>query len=212
MKLQLALDDIGLQESLVLLDSIKEYIDIIEIGTPFLIRDGVSSVRIIKETFPTKEVLADAKIMDAGRYEAELCFYAGADYVTVLGVTDLSTVKECVKLANELNKKIVIDMICVNDMPEKIRVLENIGVHGLAVHTGVDQQEQGRTPLDDLVVMKQYVKNSEISVAGGINANNIHQYITYKPEVVIVGSGICNAKNPKDEALKIYKQINEVDV
>ena len=39
------------------------------------------------------EVLCDAKIMDAGAYEAQLAYDAGADYVTVLGITDDLTIK-----------------------------------------------------------------------------------------------------------------------
>ena len=35
--------------------------------------------------------------MDAGEYEAEETFKAGADYCTVLGVTDTLTIEGCVK-------------------------------------------------------------------------------------------------------------------
>ena len=45
-------------------------------------------------------------------------------------------------------------MICVEDIPKWVRELEAIGVHGIAVHTGVDQQKAGRTPLEDLKVIK----------------------------------------------------------
>ena len=34
MKLQIALDDVTLEEALALVDRVKKYIDIIEIGTP----------------------------------------------------------------------------------------------------------------------------------------------------------------------------------
>lgn len=87
MKLQIALDDITLEDALVLVGKVRDYIDIIEIGTPFVYEYGMQAVRAMKEHFPDKEVLADMKIMDAGFYEAEEALKAGADYVTVLGVT-----------------------------------------------------------------------------------------------------------------------------
>lgn len=91
MKLQLALDELTLPEALVFIDKVVDDVDIIEVGTPFLIREGVNAIKAIKEKYPHKEVLADAKIMDGGHFESQLLFDAGADYVTVLGVTDVLT-------------------------------------------------------------------------------------------------------------------------
>ena len=94
MKLQLALDDLTMDEALELTTKVQEHIDIIAIGTPFVYQEGMRAVQIFKERFPDKEVLADMKIMDAGYYEAEEALKVGADYVTVLGVTDNLTIKE----------------------------------------------------------------------------------------------------------------------
>ena len=107
MKLQIALDEVTIEQGLLLCEQVREQIDIIEIGTPVLVREGLHAVRAFREHFPEKEILADAKIMDAGEWEAKMCFEAGADYVTVLAVTDLLTIKECVKTAKEFGKQIV---------------------------------------------------------------------------------------------------------
>ena len=101
MKLQLALDDITLEDAVELLDKVHPYVDIIEVGSPFIIEEGMRPVRIFKEKYPDCEILADTKIMDAGEYEAEETFKAGADYCTVLGVTDTLTIEGCVKAAKE---------------------------------------------------------------------------------------------------------------
>jgi 3-hexulose-6-phosphate synthase len=68
-KLQLALDTVGLKEAFSLLGEVSSFIDIVEVGTPFIIRDGISAVTEIKTTLPSMEVLADLKIMDAGEFE-----------------------------------------------------------------------------------------------------------------------------------------------
>ena len=101
MKLQLALDELTLPEALAFIDKVVDDVDIIEVGTPFLIREGVKAIKAIKEKYPHKEVLADAKIMDGGHFESQLLFDAGADYVTVLGVTDVLTIQSCIRASKE---------------------------------------------------------------------------------------------------------------
>lgn len=71
MKLQLALDDLSLQEALTLAQQVQDAIDIFEIGTPFILRSGMEAVRIFNARFPNHEILADTKIMDAGYYEGK---------------------------------------------------------------------------------------------------------------------------------------------
>ncbi|MBQ6595449.1 MAG: 3-hexulose-6-phosphate synthase [Clostridia bacterium] len=208
MKLQIALDDLTLEQALDLMDKVRDHVDIIEIGTPLVYRCGMEAVRVMKERYPDKEVLADMKIMDAGAYEAEEAFEVGADYVTVLGVTDDLTIRGCIETAEKYGREIVVDMICVSDMPSRIAVLEALGVHGLAVHTGTDQQAAGRTPLDDLRLMSACAKKAKISVAGGIKPSTIPDYAAYRPEVMIVGGGICHAEDPVAAVKEIYEMIH----
>jgi 3-hexulose-6-phosphate synthase len=203
MKLQLALDEMSLSESLLFLDKVKKSVDIVEIGTPFVIREGLKAITEIKHCFPQLEVLADLKIMDAGYYESELAFNAGADYVTVLGVTDILTIKGCIEIANKLGKKVVVDMICVPDIPERIRQLEAVHAHILSVHTGADQQAAGREPIEDLRIMVEHTRSSGVSVAGGINSTSVAKYVALNPDIIIVGSGITRNADPEKEVAAI---------
>jgi len=132
---------------------------------------------------------------------------AGADYVTVLGVSEDATVRNCLETAARYGREIVVDMICVPDLPGRIRELEALGVQGLAVHTGVDQQAAGRTPLDDLRRMTACAQKAKISVAGGIRPDTVAEYAAYRPEVVIVGGGIIHAPDPVAAAAAIARQL-----
>lgn len=110
-KLQIALDDISLENVMKLLEKVEGYVDIVEIGTPLIMEYGSCAVREIRKRYPKLEILFDGKIMDAGSYEAELAYKAGADYVTVLGVTDDRTIADVVHTAKNAGKKVMVDMI-----------------------------------------------------------------------------------------------------
>lgn len=207
MKLQLALDDLSLEQAIALAERVRDHIDIIEAGTPLIYGYGMAAVRALKERFPEKLVLADMKIMDSGALETEEAMDAGADYVTVLGVSEDATVKNCLEAAARYGREVVVDMICVPDLPGRIRALEALGVRGLAVHTGVDQQAAGRTPLDDLRLMTACAKRAKISVAGGIRPETAAEYAACRPEVLIVGGGIIHAPDPVAAAAAIARQL-----
>ena len=203
MKLQLAIDELNLAEALEALKELHPYVDIVEVGTPFLIDAGREAVRQIKASYPKLEVLCDAKIMDAGSYEAQLAYDAGAEYVTVLGITDDLTIKGCVEQAQKQDRQVMVDLICVQNYAERIPVIEALGVDVIAVHTGADQQHAGRTPLEDLKELKQYTKKVKVAVAGGINSETVGDYVALEPDIVIVGSGILNADDPLKAAKSI---------
>lgn len=208
MKLQLAIDELTLTEALEVLKDIHPYIDIVEVGTPFLIDAGREAVRQIKETYPQLEVLCDAKIMDAGAYEAQLAYDAGADYVTVLGITDDLTIKGCVEQAQKQERQVMVDLICVENFAKRVPIIEAFGVDIIAVHTGADQQQVGRTPLEDLKELKQYAKAVQVAVAGGINAETIGDYVALDPDIVIAGSGILKADDPVAAAKEMKAALN----
>ncbi len=207
MKLQLALDDLSLDAAVTLLEGLSDYVDIIEIGTPFLLECGMEAVRAMKRRFPDKELLCDAKIMDGGRTEATYAFRAGADYVTVLGVADEATVRAVVETAKAWQRQVVVDLLCVEDFEQSLPALEALGADIVAVHVGIDQQLSGRTPLQDLIQIKSIAGRAHVSVAGGVNAATLSQYLAHRPDIVVVGGAIVWAANPAAEAKNIYNQI-----
>ncbi len=195
MKLQAALDTLTLAECEALMDEVRESIDVIEVGTPFVIEEGMVPVRALKARYPEKEVLADVKIMDAGEYEADKCFAAGADIVTVLGASNDATIEGVVKSAKKHNGKVMVDMIAVKNLAERTAELDAMGVDYICVHTAFDVQSTGKNPLDELMIVNKVIKNAKSAVAGGVKLATIDAIVAEGAEIIVVGGAICNAED-----------------
>jgi 3-hexulose-6-phosphate synthase len=204
-ELQLALDFVTIAEAKAILAEVGDGIDIVEIGTPFVIQEGIRAVREIAEAFPKIKVLADLKIMDAGEHESKMAFLAGADYVTVLGAADDATIRASVAEADRHGKSIVVDMIGVADMDKRARAIDALGAHYICVHTAFDIQSTGADPLEELKVVKAAVKRAKTAVAGGIKIATLPPIAKEAPEIVIVGGGITGQADKRAAALEMKR-------
>lgn len=205
MKMQLALDDMSLMDAVRLCQEVSELIDIVEIGTPLLLLEGMRSVSVIRGALPRHEILADTKIVDAGASEAAMAFDAGADYCTVLGVSDDRTILSTLEVANERRGNVFVDLICVVDIARRVKQLEQLGARYLAVHTGLDRQAQGITPFAEFQAAKGAATVSTLSVAGGINQDTVDPYRQAAADIVVIGSAITRASDPLTAALALSK-------
>lgn len=206
MKLQLALDLVDCQGAKAILSEVHDLIEIVEIGTPFLLKEGVRAITEIKNAYPLLIVLADVKIMDGGDYEARLAYDAGADIVTVLGAAASVTIQNVVKAARAYQKHVMVDMIAVEPIEQRAVQIDRFGVDYICVHTGTDVQAQGKGPLDELQRVSAITRNARIAVAGGINRETLPQILPYHPEIVIVG-GAITAKTDKRQAVLAIKEV-----
>ncbi|AKF24789.1 3-hexulose-6-phosphate synthase [Sulfurovum lithotrophicum] len=206
MKLQLAIDVLTTDEAFALVQETRKYIDIIEIGTPLIKHEGIKLVKSMRTLFPEKTLLVDLKTMDVGEYEANYCFEAGADIVTVLGVADINTIKGTIKSAKKHGKKALVDMINVPNKTALAKKVNKLGADFVGIHSGIDQQNAGQSPLSDLKEVSKNVK-IPLAVAGGINLDTIDDIVKLKPEIIVVGGAITGTKDPKKAAKAIAKRI-----
>ncbi|MBE3072478.1 MAG: orotidine 5'-phosphate decarboxylase [Acidobacteria bacterium] len=211
-RLQLAIDFLEADGAEALLAKVRDLIDIVEVGTPVIIRDGVGTVRRLHGSFPDLSILADLKIADGGRFEASLAFEAGARIVTVMATAADVTVAEAVHAAREHGGEIMVDLMGVKDIARRAAQVERLGVHYVCVHTAVDEQRAGARvvgrALAGLRAVSRALRTAGTAVAGGITPVTARELAPLAPSIVIVGSGITRAVDPRAAAAAIREALD----
>lgn len=209
MKLQLALDLVDIPGAIELIKEVEEYVDVVEIGTPVVINEGLKAVKEVKAAFPDLTVLADLKIMDAAGYEVSQAAAAGADIITILGAAEDESIKGAVEEAKKQGKQILVDMIAVKDIEARAKELDELGADYICVHTGYDLQAVGQNSFEDLHTIKSVVKNAKTAVAGGIKLESLAEVIKQQPDLIIVGGGITSKDDKKATASEMKELIKQ---
>jgi 3-hexulose-6-phosphate synthase len=202
-EIQMALDSLDFDATMALAEQVAPYVDILEIGTPCIIYNGLKLVKALKAAHPDKKILVDLKTMDAGEYEATPFFEAGGDITTVLGASDMATMKGVIKAANANNAEAQIDLIGVEDKAAVAKEAAANGAHIIGVHTGLDAQAAGQTPFEDLKTIAGLGLNVKVSVAGGINKDTIQSTVQAGADIVVVGAAIYGAPSPAESAKEL---------
>lgn len=206
-KLQVALDG-ELTAAFEILAQVRPFIDIAEIGTPLIYREGMTAVQQIRQHYPDLTLLADLKIMDAGAEEAQIAFAAGADIVTVLGVTNDATVAGAVKSARQHGGQIMADLMQVANLLERATQLMQLGCAVLCVHTAYDLQSSQDSPYHELAQLRQHLPAAQLAIAGGVSLEKLDAIYPHQPDIVIVGGAITRAAVPAQSARLLYQRIN----
>jgi 3-hexulose-6-phosphate synthase len=197
MKLQLALDTESLAAARAVLEATADLVDIAEVGTPLVLREGAAVIRALKKEFPRLSILADFKIMDAGAEEAEIAFAAGADIVTVLAAAETVTIQRACEAAKKAGREVMADLIAVAVPARRAAEAAEAGVHYLCCHTAFDMQSTGADPVRELAELRSAFHGARLAVAGGVTPERIGLLKPYRPEVVIVGGYVTRAADPR---------------
>src|SRR2546427_9087991 len=205
--LQVALDHMHRKRALLAAkEAVDGGADWLEAGTPLIKSEGMEVVRELKKSCPGKKIVADLKTMDTGAFETEIAAKAGADVITVMGVTDDATSLEAVKAARRYGAKIMVDLMRVPDKPARAKELEKLGVDYLNMHVSIDEQMIAHTPLQELKAVAS-ATSLPVAVAGGLNSETVAQAVAAGASILIVGGAIIKAENVADATRTIQKAI-----
>jgi 3-hexulose-6-phosphate synthase len=202
-RIQLALDLLGLDRALVVAAAAAPWVDIVEAGTPLIKMVGMESVRLLRKRFPSKAILADMKTADVGDLEVAMAAEAGASAVNVLAAAPRETLAAAAVEARARSVTLVADLIGVEDLPTRLSLLEELGIPFAEVHCGIDEQRAGKDPFDRLRAVAG-LSTLRLAVAGGLGPHNLKGLPKLeKLEVVIVGGAITRASDPAEAARSV---------
>jgi len=203
MILQVALDLTDIEEAMSIAEkAARGGAHWLEVGTPLIKEEGMRAVELLKRRFHDRKIVADLKTMDTGALEVEMAARHGADVVSILGVADNKTIRDAVEVARKYGIRVMVDLIGVRDKVKRAEELEKMGVHYILVHTGIDEQAQGKNPLEDLEKVVKAV-NVPVAVAGGLNLKTIPKVIELGATIIIVGGAITKSDDPEGVTRKI---------
>ncbi|MCY4019988.1 MAG: orotidine 5'-phosphate decarboxylase [Chloroflexi bacterium] len=207
-KLQLALDG-DLEGALAVLEKAHAHVDIVEIGTPLVYREGMRALRRIRAAYPETCLLTDLKIMDAGEAEADIAFGAGADIVTVLGVGGDETIQGALASGVRHAGQVMIDMMAVTDPLARAAELVELGCDLLCLHTAHDQQAKRGSPWRQLAQLRAAYPELGLAIAGGVSLALLTHILPIQPQIVVVGSAITAAPDPGLAARLIQERMEQ---
>ncbi|TFG63656.1 MAG: 3-hexulose-6-phosphate synthase [Spirochaetales bacterium] len=205
--LQLAVDAADLKAAMRIAGEAHPFFDILELGTPLVIEEGMHAFKEAKLRFPSRRILVDAKIADAGYLEAYTVLSKGADIVTVLGVADDKTIEGAVRAARETGGKVMADLIHVTSVVERARRMDALGVDIVCLHTASDCQSADTQPLAELEAVRPVVQ-CLVAIAGGMELKSAREAAALGADIVVVSGGIIAQKDIKRAASKIYKALH----
>lgn len=192
---QISLDLIDIDEALeTAAMALRAGIDWLEAGTPFILAEGLHSVKKLREAFPGIPIVADLKTMDGGYLEAEMMAGAGATHVVVMARAHEETVKCVVKAGKDFGIKVMGDNLGCPDMIEEARRLEDLGCDYIVHHIGYDERRgiaaRGKrmpSPLDQLKEVVNAVK-IPVQAVGGLSLEQAIRCPEYGAPLVVLGA------------------------
>ncbi|MEP7270566.1 MAG: orotidine 5'-phosphate decarboxylase / HUMPS family protein [Acidobacteriota bacterium] len=210
MKLQLALDRPDLAQALEVVGQAAPYVDLIEAGTPLLIREGIRVVRELRRRYRGRAIVADIKVIDAGEPIAELAFAAGANVVTVLGCAADEVIDRVVRSARRYEGSVMADSLSVANIPERAKQLRDLGVNSICINRrgfkkGKAGHEEGLKRLTGMIPEIEL----PVYLAGGIDLAELALLSDAPLAGVIIGAAIADASSPANAARQMRRLLDQ---
>lgn len=209
--LQLALDNTSLDDAYKTLETgVGEVVDIVECGTILLCAEGKNAVKVLREKFPNKLLVADFKISDSGKVMSGMLLDYKPDLITCNASAHIGTVKAVVEeIKNRnLNTKVQIELYGHWDM-EDVKAWKDAGVKQLILHHSRDIK--GGWSNEEIELARELcAMDMEVTVTGSIEYKDIERFKGIPLYCIIAGRSIRDTENPKQAALDMIDKLNEV--
>ncbi|MFX1500280.1 MAG: bifunctional 5,6,7,8-tetrahydromethanopterin hydro-lyase/3-hexulose-6-phosphate synthase [Promethearchaeota archaeon] len=211
---QVALDHPALEKQIKVVKQLpKSDRIILEVGTPFLKKYGVESIKQIREVAKDKFIVADLKTLDVGKLEVDFAFDATADAVVASGLAATASLDKFILEAQRLGIHAFVDTMEVANPIEKLNSLKQTP-DVVIIHRAIDVEQSatgGQSPdasqkarwalvpkIKELYASQKKASGRDrvlVAVAGGIEPSTATYAIQQRADILIVGRFIASAKD-----------------
>lgn len=200
-KLQLALDVLDLEAALTATEQALPAIDVLEVGTLLCLSEGMLAVRTMRKAFETITIVADVRIVRAGKKIAEMAFDAGADWVTVVGEAPAETLEAALEVARARGGEIQIELHQNWTRDDAVR-WRNMGLRHIILHSGVEVDPVGGewSPQAMDAIRELAEMGFQVTATGGITRGSIPAFRRVPVSIFIAGRSIVEAASPRAAA------------
>jgi 3-hexulose-6-phosphate synthase/6-phospho-3-hexuloisomerase len=212
---QVSLDLMTVEDAMPVAETaVRAGVDWLEAGTPLILGEGLRAVKALRQAFPNHPIVADLKTMDAGYLEAEMMFKAGATHVVVMGVAHPGTIAGAVRAGKDYGGKVMGDIMVHPDKPACARMMQDLGIDYIIVHTGLDERntEKGKHPFDDLESVVQAV-TIPVQAVGGLSLEQAIECPKRGAPLVVIGAPLVVENEefrPSSTDTRLYDLLREI--
>jgi 3-hexulose-6-phosphate synthase len=207
MNLQISYDFTNLTEAIEVAKKTAAYADILEVGTPLLLAEGLKAAEAFKKEFPDKKILADTKLVDRVDEIIECYGKIGIDYITVLGSTTSNIIRKVTTLAHKYNINVVLDLIDIHTFGQAAKDAAPLDIDTVLFHTPYDAITSH--DIEDKWELVHGNTKLPIFVGEKTNLDSIKNLLSLKPDGILIGTAITKAANPEKAAKEFSELIHQ---
>ncbi|MFW6194668.1 MAG: orotidine-5'-phosphate decarboxylase [Halobacteriota archaeon] len=212
-----ALDVEDKEKAFRIADDVKDYVQIIKISYPLVIRNGADVIKEIKQItgLPVLACFKIADIPEISRRILNETIDKGADAVTLHGFVGRKTLEECINLANERG----VGTFVVTEMSHKDAdyfLQDNLTIVSeriaeVAAEIGATGIIAPATRPHRVRKFREIIGTGMKIVSPGVGAQggSLGDAILAGADFEIVGRSIYTADNPREKAKEIYFNLQE---
>ena len=212
-KLQIALDTFDLASALAPLEKAHEHLDVIEVGTVLCLSEGMEAVRVIRQRYPDKTLLADIRIVEAGAILSKMAFNAGANWVSVFGGTSLTAIEAVWNEARKRGGDVQVEIFEDWDK-HKAKAWRDMGIEQIITHRSRDAEAKGtlswsQKDFDRIHELSEM--GFKVTITGGVTPEDIPLFTGVPVYIFIAGRAIREAADPAAAAKAFQDAIHELE-
>lgn len=205
---QIALDFATTEEAIAMAHiGVEAGVDLLEIGTPLIVAQGLSPIGAMVQTFPDHPVLADYKTMDSGGKNVERTAEQGGHFMTVCGNAPDETIVAAIETARQSPVDVVVDTIGVKDPIARARQCQAWGADMIYLHYGADQRRADNT--HDSTQWLEAVQDA-VSIPIGVGCFDVEDAVAAAAggaELVCIGHPVISGADPLGDLTTFVREV-----